>query len=138
MTSDPDDNWRVVDGLQRLGAMRSFILEKHLRLRGMEYFNQFEGCGYDQLPRLMQRRITETKLTCQVIEAGPPPDVMWNLVNSLTAVREAVLGSSKGVSPRETSLLRKVVDQPANLLVKPRHRFSQAAQQGCHDGAMVR
>ena len=79
MVSDPDDNWRVVDGLRRLGALRSFIVDKTLRLGGLEYFIQFEGCGFDQLPRPMQRRMTETKLTCHVIEAGTPPEVMFNL-----------------------------------------------------------
>ena len=44
MAADPDDNWQVVNGLQRLGTLRSFIIDKRLRLRGLEYFSQFEGC----------------------------------------------------------------------------------------------
>lgn len=83
MASDPDDNWRVVDGQRRLGALRSFIVDKTLRLGGLEYFIQFEGCGFDQLPRPMQRRITETKLTCHVIEAGTPPELMWNVIKRI-------------------------------------------------------
>lgn len=75
----------MIDGLRRLGALRSFIVEKRLRMRGPEYFSQFEGCGYDQLPRPMQRRITETKLTCHVIEAGTPPEVMFNLFERIGA-----------------------------------------------------
>ena len=92
MVSDPDDNWRVVDGLRRLGALRSFVVEKRLRLRGLEYFSQFEGCGFDQLPRPMRRRITETKLTCHVIEAGTPPEVVWNLFERIGAEGEALTG----------------------------------------------
>ncbi len=79
VASDPDDNWRVVDGIQRLGTLRSFIVDKRLRLRGLEYLSRFEGHGYDQLPRPIQRRITETRLTCHVIEAGTPPEVMFNI-----------------------------------------------------------
>ena len=79
MAADPDDNWQVVDGLQRLGTLRNFILDKRLRLRGLEYLSQFEGHGYDQLPRHMQRRITETQLSCHVIEPGTPPEVMFNI-----------------------------------------------------------
>ena len=85
MASDPDDNWRVVVGLRRLGALRSFIVEKRLRLRGLEYFSQFEGHDYDQLPRPMQRRITETQLSCHVIETGTPPEVMFNLLERIGA-----------------------------------------------------
>ena len=79
MAADPDDNWQVVDGLQRLGTLRNFILDKKLRLRCLEYLSQFEGHGYDQLPRPMQRRITETQLSCHVIEPGTPPEVMFNI-----------------------------------------------------------
>ena len=79
MASDPDDNWQVVVGIQRLGTLRSFIIDKRLRLRGLEYLSRFEGHGYDQLPRPMQRRITETRLTCHVIDTGTPPEVMFNI-----------------------------------------------------------
>lgn len=78
-TPDPDDNWQVVVGTQRLGTLRSFIIDKRLRLRGLEYLSRCEGHGYDQLPRPMQRRITETRLTCHVIETGTPPEVMFNI-----------------------------------------------------------
>ena len=83
MASDPYDNWQVVVGIQRLGTLRSFILDKRLRLRGLEYLSRFEGHGYDQLPRPMQRRITETRLTCHVIETGTPPEVMFNILKRI-------------------------------------------------------
>ena len=95
MASDPDDSWRVVDGLRRLGALRSFIVEKRLRLRGLEYFSRFEGCGFDQLPRPMRRRIAETKLTCHVIEAGTPPEVMWNVFKRVGAGDRRLEGREK-------------------------------------------
>ena len=37
VASDPDDNWQVVVGTQRLGTLRSFVIDKRLRLRGLEY-----------------------------------------------------------------------------------------------------
>ena len=79
MAANPDDKWQVIDGLQRLGTLRNFILDKRLRLSGLEYLNQFDGHGYNQLPRHMQRRITETQLSCHVIEPGTPPEVMFNI-----------------------------------------------------------
>ena len=85
MVSDPYDNWQVVVGIQRLGTLRSFILDERLRLRGLEYLSRFEGHGYDQLPRPMQRRITETRLTCHVIEPGTPQEVMFNVVKRVTS-----------------------------------------------------
>ena len=79
MAADEDDNWKVADGLQRLGTLRDFVLRQELRLRGLEYLSRFEGYSYGDLPRPMQRRISETKLLCHVIEPGTPPDVMFNI-----------------------------------------------------------
>ncbi len=79
MAADYKGNWQVVDGLQRLDAIKRFVLDKTLRLRGLEYFARFERFDYDQLPRPMQRRINETWLTCHVIKAGTPPEVMLNV-----------------------------------------------------------
>ena len=79
MAADRNDNWKVVDGLQRLSTLRDFVLNKKLRLRGLEYLTQFDGNSFDDLPRPMQRRITETQLSCHVIEPGTPPEVMYNV-----------------------------------------------------------
>jgi hypothetical protein len=92
MAADPDDNWQVVDGLQRLGTLRNFILHKKLRLRGLEYLSQFEGHDYDQLPRAMQRRITETQLSCHIIETGTPPEVMFNVFKRINTAGKPLVG----------------------------------------------
>ena len=79
MAADANDSWQVVDGLQRLDALKGFVLDKTLHLRGLEYLHQFENQSYDQLPREMQRRIQETELSCHVIQPGTPPEVMFNV-----------------------------------------------------------
>ncbi len=79
MAADRDNKWQVVDGLQRLYSIKSFVLDKKLKLRGMEYLSQFERNAYDDLPRDMRRRIDETQLAFHVIDAGTPPEVMFNV-----------------------------------------------------------
>ncbi len=79
MAADHDDNWQVVDGLQRLSAVRAFVLEETLQLQGLEYLSQFDALSFAELPRPMQRRITETQLSCHIIEPGTPPEVMFNI-----------------------------------------------------------
>ena len=79
MAADRNDNWQVVDGLQRLGALKDFILDKKFSLRGLEYLDQYNNKAYDELPRAMQRRINETQLSCHVIDPGTPPKVMYNI-----------------------------------------------------------
>jgi hypothetical protein len=76
--SNPE-KWLVVDGLQRLSSIRRFVLDKSLKLRGLEYLTQFEGFGYDELPRPLQRTIEETQITQYIIQAGTPERVKFNL-----------------------------------------------------------
>ena len=92
MAADRDDNWQVVDGLQRLSALRAFALDKTLRLRGLEYLSQFHAHSFDALPRPMQRRITETQLSCHVIEPGTPPEVTYNVFKRINTEGKPLVG----------------------------------------------
>ena len=74
-----DDYWIVVDGLQRLTAIKRFIIEGSLELRGLEFLSQIEGKRYTQLPRNFQRRIDETEVTIFTIQAGTPETVKFNI-----------------------------------------------------------
>ena len=94
MAADRDDRWQVVDGLQRLDTLKSFIHENTLRLRRLEYLKQFDGLSYGELPRTMQRRIDETQLSCHVIQPGTPPEVMYNVFKRINT-------GGKPLSPQE-------------------------------------
>jgi len=74
-----ENRWLVVDGLQRLTAIRGFALDKTLKLQGLEFLSDCVGLGYDDLSRGFQRRITETQVTVYQIEQGTPPEVKFNI-----------------------------------------------------------
>ena len=79
MDATNEDKWLVIDGLQRLSALKKFAIDKVLQLSNLEFLTHLEGKNYDELPRNYQRRIDETVLTISLIERGTPPEVKYNI-----------------------------------------------------------
>lgn len=74
-----EDQWLVVDGLQRLTTLKKFVLDKSLRLRGLEFLTQLSGKNYDELSRPYQRRVVETQVVVYLIDKGTPSEVKFNV-----------------------------------------------------------
>lgn len=74
--------WQVVDGLQRLSAIRRFIIhgEKEdtpepLRLTGLDFFTEYEGATYEELPRNLKRNIHTCQISLFLIYPNTPKAV---------------------------------------------------------------
>lgn len=75
-----DDNWTIVDGLQRISTLNNFVVRSvnddlKLNLTNLEYLKEYNGKTYDELPRKMQRRIRECQIFCFCIRPGTPDDI---------------------------------------------------------------
>ncbi len=110
-----DDLWEVVDGLQRLTAMRRFLLDKTLRLKGLEFWRQYNGKTFDDLPLSLRRRLEETQINVYLIKHDTPDNVRFNIFKRINTggvplsgqeIRHALnLGAS-------TNLLRELASSP--------------------------
>lgn len=74
-----ENEWLVIDGLQRLCTLKEFIYDQKLALSDMEYLADYNGCKFDDLPRIYQRRIEEAQIAFYLILPGTPSDVKYSL-----------------------------------------------------------
>jgi len=71
--------WRVIDGLQRLHTIMSFIQGK-FKLVGMEYLiKDSDKKSFKELPGYLKARILEAEVESYVINPGTPSDVKFNI-----------------------------------------------------------
>lgn len=78
VAANPNDDWVVVDGLQRITTISDFI-EGRFKLSGLEYLKGLEDLDFNGLDRIMKRRIEETEIVINIIQPGTAEEVMMNI-----------------------------------------------------------
>lgn len=67
----------VIDGLQRLCAIKDFVIDKKLKLQNLQFLHTFDGKGYDDLERPEIRRIKALKISVNTLRKTTPNDVKY-------------------------------------------------------------
>lgn len=81
-----NDKWLIVDGLQRLSAIKEFVLEKEnpIKLVDLYYLpKEFENKTFDELDRASQRNIEEFEIMAYNIETPTPDEVKYKIFRSI-------------------------------------------------------
>lgn len=111
-----DDNWLVVDGLQRLSTLDRFFNKNELRLKNLQFLADLNDKIFKDLPRTFQRRIEETLLNLYIIRPGTPDKVKFTIFTRLNTgglvltaqeIRHAIYQGSA------TQLLKELAESPA-------------------------
>jgi len=123
VSSDKNDNWDVVDGLQRITTIKEFILghydsdkekydENGFKLKKLEFWEKLNGKTYNDLPGKLYNNIADTELSFTIINPDTPEDVKQNIFKRINTggmplsqqeIRHALY---QGLS---TELLKKLV-----------------------------
>ena len=87
------NNWTVIDGRQRLLAVRDFV-NQTFSLKNMEFLTEFTNYRFNDLNRIIQRIIENTQIHTYHIE--PPTSKVFirsilNRINMNTSIKRLVL-----------------------------------------------
>ncbi|WP_256009103.1 DUF262 domain-containing protein [Desertivirga xinjiangensis] len=77
-----DDRWLIVDGLQRISAIKSFY-DNQLALTKLDYIPSLEGKCYTDLGRTYQRKFEEKQLSYFAIYPGTPKSVRYKIFKNI-------------------------------------------------------
>ncbi|MCD6297255.1 MAG: DUF262 domain-containing protein, partial [Deltaproteobacteria bacterium] len=131
MDASDEDEWLVVDGLQRLTAIKRFVIKKELRLSGLEFLHNLSGMDFNELPRNFRRRIKETQVIVYLIEKDTPPEVKFNIFKRINT----------GGLPLSSQEIRHALNQGAATMMLKRlagsNTFKKATDYGIRDHRMA-
>lgn len=82
-----EDEWIVIDGLQRLTAFQNYLVgvpqksgsPAKYKFEGMQYLTDFNGKTFDDLPRQYIRRIKEASIIAYTVTKGTPEEIVFNI-----------------------------------------------------------
>lgn len=74
-----DGAFRVVDGLQRLSTLHSFVRGGGFALAHLDHLQDLVGKSFADLPVPFQRRMNNTQLTVNVIDPSTPHEVTYEI-----------------------------------------------------------
>ena len=99
----------IVDGLQRISAIRAYVTDESFKLEELEFLRDLEGKTYGELTEDLQIRIDETNLQFAIISSDSPPEVQRNIFKRL---------NTGGVPLSEQEIRHALFFGPATDLLK--------------------
>jgi uncharacterized protein with ParB-like and HNH nuclease domain len=83
-TEGEEFRYSVIDGQQRLTAIKNFLKNK-FELEGLESLNELNGCFYKDLPPFLTRRLEERSIKCLRIDSTLDSQVKLDIFERLNS-----------------------------------------------------
>lgn len=83
-TDDNEFRYSVIDGQQRLTAIKNFLKGK-FELEGLETLSELNGCKYNDLPPFLTRRLEERSIKCLRIDSTLDAQVKLDIFERLNS-----------------------------------------------------
>ena len=127
-----NEDWEVVDGVQRLTAISHFVPSNEaqpagesLALTGLQYLREFDGKRFSDLPPRLARRIRETEFRFHVILSSTPDAVRFNIFARLNT-------GGMPLTPQE--LRHALVTSRSQVWLHPRNTVAATSSGVSHGG----
>ncbi|MEV7964942.1 DUF262 domain-containing protein [Sphaerisporangium sp. NPDC088356] len=106
--------WVIVDGIQRLTTIASFIEpeslgRRPLTLQNLTYLGQYNGLRFEDLPGRLRTRLRETELVVHLIRPGTPEAVKFNIFTRI---------NTGGLPLSRQELRHALIPGPARILLR--------------------
>ncbi|HDX8755581.1 TPA: DUF262 domain-containing protein [Klebsiella michiganensis] len=76
-------HWEVIDGLQRLSALRKFCFgnnnENKLVLQGLDFFTELNGMSFEKIPRHLIRNFKSSQLQLHLVYPNTPVEIKYRI-----------------------------------------------------------
>jgi hypothetical protein len=111
-----NDELFIVDGLQRISAIKGFVSGNGFELHSLEFLHEYEGNTFEKLPERMRIRIEESELDFVIIAPDSPPALQRNIFKRLNTggmpLTEQEIRHALYYGPA-TDLLKELADNKA-------------------------
>jgi len=125
-----EDQWVVIDGLQRLTTIFKFM-DNEFKLTDMQYLKELNGQNWKKLDRKYQRRIEKFSLLCNLVRPNTPAKIASNIfqrINTLGTKLEIQEIRNAMFRGNATTLLASLAKSPEFIEIitdKKKNRYSK-------------
>lgn len=78
-----ENKWLIIDGLQRINAVKRFVVTSELTLTGLELMSECNDQKFSELSEKLQGRIREADIVIYQIKEGTPKAARYEIFNRI-------------------------------------------------------